>query len=321
MEERRRSAEPPGVKLLGPGWVLLTNSDTCWSADLVLRIFQLDPEANAYWKREHPLERDVELKTPDIKTAAQAAVHLLYDLQCLKVAPDGAVDCRVGSTVSFANLVRRALMTRIRVLAVEQVTVLRNSSGVLDEILAHRIGQLAIQGQAASSGETGTTGTTGKLTVSGRQVRGGDLIFESVKVAECDAQVILAPLHHDAQLQLSCTLRSGTALEHAKFSAVRAVPISQRHVLSAGLPSTEKLESLMAAGFVVGTNFEIRRPDCLPVRIERVQEVAGPLEIKQGDTFHLLIEPLGQLSAEQCLQKAVEAVSAEINDYLRLLCA
>jgi hypothetical protein len=313
----RRSEAAPGVRrLTGTGRILLTNSDTTWAAELVSRIFVINPLSDAYWKREHPLEPDVEMVTPNELHAEQAAFSLLHDLNELRVSPDGGVDC-LNFSVGFANLIRRALMTRISVLAVDSVIIDINGSGVLDEILAHRIGQLAIEGEDESA--------IGTLQVDGRAARGSDLLFDvdGVRVAACDAEVILAPLHQDCSLLLRSHLRRGRALEHAKFASVRAVPIWRRYVLETE-PSLDIRNCLFADGFVIGNDLDLRRIDGNTMRIERVQEVLDKngfdsLKIKIGDAFCLPIEPLGQMTAEKCLSAAVFSVSEEIKSYMKLL--
>ncbi len=314
----RRSSEPPTAQELGPGVVRLLNSDTTWADNLVERIFRLCPASDACWVREHTLDSHIDLRTPEVETALAAAEELLEELAAVRACPDGAVRLR-DTTCSFAVLVRRALMTRVRVLALTEATIEENTSGTIDEIVAHRLGQLALVGPC--SGEP----ALGDVEVEGRPVLGSDIAFRDGRaaVAEGDRAVVLLHLRRGERFSATVAARAGMALEHAKFSAVAAVPVWGRHVLAAA-PGDEARRALREAGFGVAADLELLRPDGLRVRPERAQEAvkaAGcpPLAVRKPSSFCLPLEPLGQLAADACVREAVRTVASEVEDFCEAL--
>ena len=52
----------------------------------------------------------------------------------------------IDSTPSFANALRRIMLTEIPVTAIEEVTIKDNNSALQDELLAHRLGLIPVDG-------------------------------------------------------------------------------------------------------------------------------------------------------------------------------
>lgn len=308
-----RTSALPNALPMRPGVVRLLNSDTTWAENLVVRIYQRDPESTACWIQEHKLDNHLDVLAPDFDVAKQAAQELVQELRTLRVSSDGVIGIRKSSR-SFATLVRRMLMTRVSVLALTEVTIDENTGDTIDEVVAHRLGQIALKG----SGDEAVA----SIEVEGRPVLASDLNFlEGVSVAPEDQDVVLIHLRRGQRFMASARARRGMALEHAKFSAVAAVPILEEHVL-ASPPSREVRRSLVEAGFVVGASLELTRPDGQLVRVERAKEVARshePLAFRTPKNFQLPVEPLGQLDAASCLEKGVEQVAQEVEDFCKAL--
>lgn len=309
----RRSSDLPKAVAISTRVVRLLNSDTTWAENLVERIYKTDPEAEACWVREHTLDTHIDLHVPDATTALKAAKDLLKDLANVTTDEDGLVQLS-STTSSFAVLVRRALMTRIRVLAITSLTITENTSGTIDEIVAHRFGQLAI---------VGTEETTGTIEVEGRTVLGSDVHFvnENVIITHLDKDVELLHMRQGERFSAVVTVSKGSALEHAKFSAVAAVAFWPQHVL-VNFPADPVQRALVAAGFKITSDLKIERSDGLPARKERILEVTKPvgeLLFHPVDSFVLIIESLGQLEPVACLRAAIQAVSREIEDFCSIL--
>lgn len=324
MEElsRRCAERPRAVRAArsssdGAVHVRLENSDTTWAEDFVRRLHDLNPESSgSCWVKEHALDTHIVIEIrgdPDVIAVPAVLADMRRDLQALRV-DDGTFVRLRGTCASFAVLVRRALMTRVPVLAIDAVTIVENTSGVIDEIVAHRLGQLAVVGNGEAC--------DGRVAVKSRTVLGADVVFEAngARIAADDAQVQVLHLREGEVFEALVHTRVGIALEHAKFSAVAAVPFWERHVLSRA-PEAQVLQDLAAAGFVVDErSMELRRADgCHPVRKERVMEVAaaGSLQFEKTRDFALSVQPLGQWSADKCLELAVAAIVAEIDDFER----
>lgn len=311
----RRGSDPPRAVRVGPGVVRLLNSDTTWADNLVERIFRMDAKADACWVREHTLDSHIDLRTPDTATTLRAAKELLEELAAVR-SNDGVVHLR-DTTRSFAVLVRRALMTRIKVLALAEATIEENTSGTIDEVVAHRLGQLALIGDAEEA--------TGSIKVDGRPVFGRDITFPcATRVTEFDQNVVLVYLRHGERFAAEVRARRGVALEHVKFSAVATVAVWAKQVLEIAPDPTVRF-ALEEAGFTIKPDLEVQRSDGLHMRSERAAEVAKEhdtvLKFKVPTCFSLPLEPLGQLNAEACVNAAVATVSAEVEEFCVILTA
>ncbi len=119
-----------------------------------------------------------------------------------------------GSSVPFANLIRRFGIGQVSVFAIDRVTFYENSSTIFDEYLAHRIGQIPLVSDASrSSDEIGfTLEASGPSTVYSRELKSTD---SKVKAAVAD--IPLLKLLEGQNLRLEAKARKGIGRQHAKF--------------------------------------------------------------------------------------------------------
>jgi hypothetical protein len=209
-------------------------------------------------------------------------------------------------------MLRRALMTRVPVAAFHECRIFENSTATSDEVVAHRLGQLALIGRPSA-----------KLDVRGLDcVLARDLRCEGGAVADLDVDLALA--EGGGVLRLAVASRLGTVAEskHAKFSAVASVGFFPHFCLPAvGKPA---LEALRAAGLELkrrpGSRGWFCPPQAQRARVEEVLRAAGeePLFLESED-FDVAVEPLGQHPAQECLRLAVEALLSEMQAFARCL--
>lgn len=284
----------------------INGSDFTWIVDVVERIHNNDASSEAHWRKEHPLEDAIMLKA-ERRGLHTACEGIIRDLQMLEIS-DGRIIRLERKTYSFANTVRRMFMTRIPVLAIDTVIIKKNDSSTQDEILAHRLGQVAL---AFSTEEE-----QGSIYIHAQQgeqrvVVAGDLTFPTVRVASGEENIPLGCIPSNGVLELTAKTRVSTGLRHAKYMAVASVPLIPEIELKS--VSDEQRELLDAGGFCCQENHVVFRHDGTVVRAERVAEILGnDAIVDPPKNFTLIVEPLGQLDAQACLNQARLVVIEEV---------
>ena len=310
----------------------VSDMDTTWLHCLMLEMHGLAAGLDACVLREHPLKRDVLVKLDATACSltgesllTQATAQVAGRLRGLLAgATTSAGCCRVDGSHfwAYANLLRRALLTRVPVLACTELRITHcDVTRVPDEMLAHRFGQVALVADTLCA----ATGP-GSVRVEGRPLLAGDLrLPPGVRLAGGNAGVTLVPLECGQVFAAELCLNWGTGQKHAKFAAV-ASPGYQPEVR---LPLDEPAFSLARValereGFAVDVLGEVTHAQ-VPVRRERVCELLentpGAAGLMQPTWVDVTWESLGQHSEAACLRLALEAVEAEIELVTRLLIA
>ncbi len=111
-----------------------------------------------------------------------------------------------NSTPSFANALRRIMLSEIPLTAIEDVFIKENNSALQDEILANRLGLIPVKGEG-----------TVKLQVEGpKTVLSGD--FETDGNIEIpNKKIPIDELLENQKLNLSAKVKEGMGKEHAKW--------------------------------------------------------------------------------------------------------
>ena len=111
-----------------------------------------------------------------------------------------------NSTPSFANALRRIMLSEIPLTAIEEVFIKENNSALQDEILASRLGLIPVKGEG-----------TLKLQVEGpKTVLSGDFETDS-KIEIPNKNIPVVELLENQKLNLSAKVKVGTGKEHAKW--------------------------------------------------------------------------------------------------------
>ncbi|MDE1798005.1 MAG: DNA-directed RNA polymerase subunit D [Candidatus Micrarchaeota archaeon] len=122
-----------------------------------------------------------------------------------------------GSSVGFANLLRRYAMNQVPTFAIDTVTVYENSSSLFDEYIANRVGlvPLKMAGNHKADDEIGFT-----LEASGPcTVYSGDLKAGADKIKVATDKIPLLKLLQDQNLRLEGKAIMGIGRKHAKWQA------------------------------------------------------------------------------------------------------
>lgn len=301
------------VEEIRAGILKFIGSDTTILSAMVSGIFAENPKATAYCLPKFD-EASV-LVCADKEEARRSLVRLREVIQSSPVIERTREDC-VWATCSDpreANLWRRALMTRVSTAAIVECEVLENSSAVASEIVAHRLGQVALRCSRPLVDEL-----RGSLEARSRIVFARDLkLPEGVSVAESDADSVLLRLSGKQAFSCRVLVRVGTTLDsgHSRNTAVAGVeywPVYAAH------GPAERLLTLTRA-LADHKNVSVRsEADALILcgsRHEFLEDLAGAdVRIEPTGQVRLVWESRGHMSALECLQSARSALLRECEE-------
>ncbi len=138
-----------------------------------------------------------------------------------------------GVSTSFANMLRRAMISEVPTLAIEDVRIYDNTSVLFDEMLAHRLGLIPLRtdldqyrprSECTCEGE-GCPACTAIYTLSVEgpaTVYSSDLIPQDPDAAPAEAEIPIIELDTDQKIVLEAHAVVSTGKEHAKWQAVTA---------------------------------------------------------------------------------------------------
>ena len=134
-----------------------------------------------------------------------------------------------GTTPAYSNALRRIMLTEVPVMAIEYVEIKKNSSAMYDEILAHRLGLVALttdlksyelpKSQEDIDGRKATC--TLELTLKAKgpnTVYASDFKSKDPKVKPVFPKTLIVKLLKDQEIELSAVAILGKGETHAKWS-------------------------------------------------------------------------------------------------------
>ncbi|MDV2482682.1 DNA-directed RNA polymerase subunit D [Methanoculleus sp. Wushi-C6] len=138
-----------------------------------------------------------------------------------------------GVSTSFANMFRRAMISEVPTLAIEDVRIYDNTSVLFDEMLTHRLGLIPLRTDLkvykprseCSCEGAGCSACTATYTLSvegPRTVCSSDLIPQDPDAAPAEEKIPIIDLAEDQKIVLEAQATVGTGKEHAKWQATTA---------------------------------------------------------------------------------------------------
>ncbi len=119
-----------------------------------------------------------------------------------------------GINEAVANSLRRSMMVKVPTLSVSELQISRNESGLIDETLANRIGQIPFTIPQ-------NVDVDDEVHIALQQEGPGTVLGEDLKADNDEAEpvnpeAIIVELKEDQGLELEATAELGTGEEHAK---------------------------------------------------------------------------------------------------------
>ncbi|KAJ3123049.1 45 kDa subunit of RNA polymerase II [Physocladia obscura] len=246
----------------------------------------------------------------------------------------------IGKSLSFvlwncdlalANALRRIMIAEVPTMAIDLVDIENNSSVLVDEMLAHRLGLIPL----ISSNTKDITYTRDcnceeycencsvvlNLNVRcdsdrNRDVTARDLVSSNPNVTpyfanEDDPGVVICKLRKGQELRMRCIAKKGTAKEHAKWSPVAAVGFEYdphnrlRH-------TTYWVETDALKEWPVGPNGDDEHE--IPV------DPNEPFDYNaKPNRFYFVVEGTGVLDPKEIVEKALLIIHAKVVHTMQFL--
>lgn len=138
-----------------------------------------------------------------------------------------------GVSISFANMFRRAMISEVPTLAIEDVRIYDNTSVLFDEMLAHRLGLIPLRTDLeryrprseCTCGGAGCPACTATYTLSvegPKTVYSSDLIPQDPDAAPTEDKIPIITLAEEQKVVLEAQAVIGFGKEHAKWQATTA---------------------------------------------------------------------------------------------------
>lgn len=198
-----------------------------------------------------------------------------------------------GTNYVVANTIRRLVNSEVCTLAIEDAHIIKNSSALYDEMLAHRLGLVPLKTDLKSYTKVEDCKCKGKgcahcqlkftLKVKGPcTVYASDLVSEDKKVVPVYPNMPLVKLLKGQELEMECTAILSNGKNHTKFTP----------------------------GLVYYHNY----PQYEGKNMGNINEKAG-----SKDKFVFHIEPWGQLEVKEMLMEAVKIMDSKLDEFEKLV--
>lgn len=119
-----------------------------------------------------------------------------------------------GINEAIANSLRRAMMTKVPTLATDELQIVKNESGLIDEILANRVGQVPFT-IPKNVDEDDTVHLALQQEGPGK-VHASDMKADNDEAEPVNPETVLVTLKEDQGLEFEAEARLGTGDEHAR---------------------------------------------------------------------------------------------------------
>jgi DNA-directed RNA polymerase subunit D len=239
-----------------------------------------------------------------------------------------------GVGVSYLNTLRRLFMSEVPVMAIEDVTFRKNDSGLYDEIVAHRLGLLALTTDLKSYNVQKECKCKGKgcarcqltLTLKGKgpgSIYASDMKTKDPKIKPVFGKTPIVKLLEHQEIELEAVAIMGIGKEHAKWSPclsyykemvdikIEKQPDNKEQIVERCPPKIFKVKN---DSLVVGDNVH----DCLLCN-ECVELSGGKIKLTPNKSYMMTIESWGQLDPEEIVYQALEEYDKQLEEFVGLL--
>ena len=193
-----------------------------------------------------------------------------------------------GVDISFANALRRTMISEVPCMAIDDIFFFDNSSTLPDEVLAHRVGYIplttdlkgyVLPERCECKSELGCSKCRTVLTLDVeaenelRVVYSGDLVSEDPNVRPASPNIVLAKLAPGQSIRFEAYARLGLGKVHSKW-----------------------------------------QPASMCVYKQEEAEPGARKTAEQGDTFMFTVESTGCLTPEELVREAAMVLVAKLDE-------
>lgn len=226
-----------------------------------------------------------------------------------------------GFKLSLINALRRAIINSVETLAIEDITIFKNTSSMYDEVLASRLGLVPIKTIPELS--KSKKEISFKLKETGpKAVHASDLIPSDKDLVPVYPDMLLVNLREGESLELEAKAVFGSGKDHVKFSPAHVsyhfYPIID--IKKGGVKGAATIASLCPVNILEGSGetLSVKKgmtQEC--ILCKACEDYAGAENIKissDSDKVVFELDNWGQLGNEEIFKQAFDNLSDELND-------
>ncbi len=228
---------------------------------------------------------------------------------------------------ALANSLRRAMMTEVPTMCIEDVEIYQNSSSIYDEILAHRLGLVPLKTDlddyvlpenCTCDGEG--CPSCSLIFILDREgpgtVYSGDLQSEDPRIFPVSDEIPLVKLAEGERVRMECVAKLGRGIDHAKW---QPGVISYKNIHRVEIPEdcpSEVVEKCTRGVFGL-EDYEVVVKDTTRCNMCGVcQKICPDIKITTDESsFVFKIESNGALSAERIFLEGVDALRRKAEEF------
>ncbi len=231
----------------------------------------------------------------------------------------------------FVNTLRRTILSDIPTMAVRNVTIIKNTSALFDEFIAHRLGLLPLttdlefynlkedctckEAGCAKCQLTLSLKAEGPLTVYA-----SDLKSQDPKIKAVHGKMPIIKLLKGQEIDFEILVTLGTGKEHAKFSPGHAYFRNYPKITIDKIKNPDEvIDSCPVDVYALeGKQLKVKKLEACTL-CNACVDVVSPKEglTVEGSNkdFIFFLESWGQLSCENILKKALEILDKNIDEF------
>lgn len=230
----------------------------------------------------------------------------------------------INSTI--ANTLRRLVVNHVPTLAIENVSIVKNSSALYDEMLAHRLGLIPLKTDLKSYNlvseckckNEGCSQCTLNLTLKikgPKTVYAEDLVSQDPKVEAVYKKMILTKLLENQVIELTATAILGRGKDHMKFSPGLIFYQGLAEFNIKEIENPEKVAKSCPVNIleVSGKKVKVTDKSACILCNECVEQSEQKIQITASETdFIFTLESWGQLEAKEIIITALDLYNQKL---------
>ena len=264
------------------------------------------------------------------RKAVKEGVGYKMNIKILKQTENKIIFHLEKTELPLVNALRRTIMEEVPVMAIDEVTFVKNNSALYDEVLSHRMGLISFitdlntyeiedPDQAKTKSRVKyelklTLEAKGPCTVYAR-----DLVSKDPKVKPVYPDTPITILLKNQNLELEATARLGKGKEHAKFAPGLAY-YKEFPILSVSKDSKLKEAAEQSKNLIVkGNKVEIKDMASWTEADEQICEKNNIKIDYDKENFIFTIESWGQLDVKKLPHLALDILEDKLKELSKLV--
>lgn len=235
---------------------------------------------------------------------------------------------------TIANTLRRAMISEVPIMAIDEITFLKNTSALYDEIIAHRMGLIPLKTDLSSYNLKSECKCKGKgcslcqltFTLAAKgpcTVYASDLKSKDKDIYPIYPKMPIVQLLKDQVLELEATAVLGKGKTHAKFSAGHAFYNCYPAIkIDAKKDDIKKIVEACPKKILEASGNDIKVKNITECNMCEACVDTAPEEVQiipSRTDFIFTIESFGQLTPKEMLLASLDVIDEKLDEFEKKL--